>query len=83
MTGMIAKRKIDTIFKDDVSQTDSWSKNSDHTKSCNTSDLTEDEAKKSLDSNESSFQESIKKIMQQHYDSVPSLNKKEEQENKK
>jgi hypothetical protein len=40
MTGMISKRKIDTIYKDDVSQSDSVSKTSDHTKSSKTSDLT-------------------------------------------
>jgi hypothetical protein len=83
VTGIMPKRKIDTIYKDDISQSDSVSKKSDHTKSSKTSEITKEEDEKSLESNKSSFQESIKKIMQQHYDSMSSSNKKEEEKNTK
>jgi hypothetical protein len=83
MTGIIPKRKLDTIYKDDVSHTDSVSKKSENTKTSKTSELTKEEDEKSLDSNKSSFQESINKIMQKHYDSISSFNKKEEEKNLK
>jgi hypothetical protein len=82
-TGIIPKRKLDTVYKDDVSQSDSVSKKSDHTKTSKTSELTKEEDEKSLDTNKSSFNESIKKIMQKHYDSSSSSKKKEEEKNLK